>query len=158
MEMESRERDVQFMRVALGLAEDAFRMDEVPVGALIILNGDIVSSSRNRRERETDPTGHAEVIAIREAAGKLRNWRLLDTTLYVTKEPCIMCCGAILSARIPRVVYGCRDAKGGGAESLYRLLQDARLNHRTEVVGGILAEEAAHLLRTFFSERRGAGM
>lgn len=146
------------MRIALGLAEDAFNMAEVPVGAVIVRRGQIVSSSQNRRERDMDPTGHAEVVAIREAARILQNWRLIDTTLYVTKEPCIMCCGAILNARIPRIVYGCRDAKGGGAESLFSLLADARLNHRAEVLGGVCEEEAAGLLKAFFSGKRGARM
>lgn len=154
IEIEDHERDLHYMRIALGLAEDASKMDEVPVGAVIVLHGHIVSSSRNMREQQTDPTGHAEIIAIREAACILKNWRLLDSTLYVTKEPCIMCCGAIINARIPRVVYGCQDAKGGAADSLFKLLADARLNHTAEVVGGVLGEESAILLRRFFEGKR----
>ncbi len=143
-----------YMRRALTLAAKASENDEVPVGAVIVSQGEVISEAWNARERSFDSTGHAEVIAIRNACAKIMNWRLSDVTLYVTKEPCIMCCGAILNSRIKKVVYGCRDEKGGGAESLYHLLSDQRLNHRVEVVSGICEEESAELLKRFFREKR----
>lgn len=116
----------------------------------------IVGEGWNRRESEVDPTAHAEVIAIREAARTLGSWRLTDCTLYVTLEPCIQCCGAILLARVPRVVYGAEDPKAGAVRSLFRLLEDERLNHRCEVTGGVLAEECGAILSSFFEGLRGA--
>lgn len=154
MNSNQKEEDLRYMRIALALAEEAFRIQEVPVGALIVRNGEILSRAYNKKEQTFDPLGHAEILAIRDAAECLQNWRLIDSVLYVTKEPCIMCCGAILHARIKRVVYGCRDEKGGAAETLYQLLNDPRLNHRVEVVSGVCEDECAELLRRFFSHKR----
>lgn len=146
--------DVKYMQLALSLAEEALLLDEVPVGAVIVSSGEIISRGFNQKESLNDPVAHAEIIAIREAAQRIRNWRLTGATLYVTKEPCIMCCGAIVHARIKRVVYGCRDEKGGGAETLYTLLNDPRLNHRVEVTGGVCERECAEILRSFFQRKR----
>ncbi len=150
--------DREYMEMALEEAEKAYEEDEVPVGALVVREDVILSRAHNLRESLHDPTAHAEVLAIREAAGVLKSWRLEGATLYVTKEPCPMCAGAILNARIRRVVYGCGDDKGGAVESLYRILSDGRLNHQAEVVSGLLSEESAELLRRFFrGKRRGSG-
>jgi tRNA(adenine34) deaminase len=146
--------DKGFMLYALELAKKAYELDEVPVGALVVKDGEIISEGWNVRENTFDPTAHAEVIAIKSAADKLRNWRLQDAILYVTKEPCIMCCGAIINARIKKVVYGCNDEKGGGAQSLYSLLNDPRINHRAEVVSGVCEAECTELLKRFFREKR----
>lgn len=148
--------DRTFMRQALAEAERAADEGEVPVGALLVRDGQIVARGRNARERTGDPTAHAEMIAIRAAAGPASPtcWRLEDATLYVTLEPCAMCMGAALQARIPRVVYGCADPKAGAAETLYRLGEDVRLNHRIQVTGGVLADDAANLLRSFFARLR----
>lgn len=139
---------------ALKLAQKAYDLDEVPVGAIIVKDDIVISEGWNIRENSFDPTAHAEIIAIRKASDKLKNWRLQDTVLYVTKEPCIMCCGAIIHARIKKVVYGCDDEKGGGAVSLYNLLNDQRLNHRTEIVSGICEKESADMLKRFFRDKR----
>jgi tRNA(adenine34) deaminase len=146
--------DVHWMSRALDLARSAPRRGEVPVGALIVREGHELAGAHNRTVTDADPTAHAEVVAIREAAAALGDWRLIGCTLYVTLEPCAMCCGAILLGRVPRVVYGARDPKAGMVDSLGDLLRDARLNHRCEVKGGVLAEESAELLRAFFRERR----
>ncbi|MCL5061922.1 MAG: tRNA adenosine(34) deaminase TadA [Nitrospiraceae bacterium] len=146
--------DIDFMRSALKEAEDAFNEDEVPVGAVVVINNEFVASAHNKRESCFDPTAHAEIIALREAARKIENWRLSDATLYVTKEPCIMCAGAMVNARLGRLVYGCGDTKGGAVRSLYQLLSDKRLNHQVEVVSGVLEEECAALLKRFFQSRR----
>ena len=142
------------MRVALEEAKKAFDEDEVPVGAVIVKDGEIIARAHNRRESTLDPTAHAEILAIREASKRLKNWRLTDTTLYVTKEPCPMCAAAIVHARIKRVVYGCKDEKGGGVDSLYSILTDPRLNHQAEVVSGVMSEECAELLVNFFRQKR----
>ncbi len=142
------------MRMALEEARKASGMDEVPVGALVVKDDTVLARAHNLREALQDPTAHAEILAIREAAARLGSWRLEGATIYVTKEPCIMCAGAILNARVERAVYGCRDEKGGAVESLYRVLSDERLNHRVEVVTGVLAEESAELLREFFRRKR----
>ena len=142
------------MARALELARDAAAAGEVPVGALIVREGQVVGEGHNRTVIDADPTTHAEVVAIRRAAGTLGDWRLLDCTLYVTLEPCAMCAGAIVLARIPRVVFGALDPKAGMVQSLGSLLQDRRLNHRCEVTGGVLAAESGELLRSFFRERR----
>jgi tRNA(adenine34) deaminase len=146
--------DEMFMNEALRLAEEAASRREVPVGAVIVLNGQIIGRGANCREGSNDPTTHAEISAIREAANHMGDWRLEKSSIYVTLEPCPMCAGAIVNARIPRVVYGCADPKAGAVRSLYQLLEDPRLNHRSEVIPGILADRAAKLLRTFFAELR----
>jgi len=146
--------DVEWMSRALALAREAALAGEVPVGAVLVRGDDVLAESHNLTVTEADPTTHAEVVAIRRAAAAVGDWRLLDTTLYVTLEPCAMCAGAIVLARIPRVVFGARDPKAGMVGSLGNLLQDSRLNHRCEVTEGVLAEEAGTLLRDFFRERR----
>ncbi|MGC8795793.1 MULTISPECIES: tRNA adenosine(34) deaminase TadA [Thermodesulfovibrio] len=142
------------MKEALKEAEKAYALGEVPVGAVIVLNGEIVARAHNIKETTHDPTAHAEMLAIKQAANVFGAWRLTEATLYVTKEPCIMCSGAIVHARIKRVVYGCSDPKGGGAVSLYRILQDPRLNHQVEITSGILEEECRAVLQRFFKELR----
>jgi tRNA(adenine34) deaminase len=148
------EKDTLFMRLALEEAEAAFHADEVPVGAVIVQDDAIIARTHNRRESSNDPTGHAELLALRISAWKLQNWRLSEATLYVTKEPCIMCAGVMINARLGRLVYGCRDMKGGAVDSLYAILSDKRLNHQVEVVSGVLEEECADILKRFFRERR----
>ena len=146
--------DEQYMHQALLLAETAYQKGEVPVGALLVGEMGIISFAHNRREELHDATAHAELLVLREAGAKLRTWRLLDTTLYVTLEPCPMCAGALVLARVSRLVFGTRDPKGGAAGSLFNIAADPRLNHRLEVHEGVLAEECAALLKKFFSERR----
>ncbi len=146
--------DIDFMRIALMEAESALYEGEVPVGAVLVIDGSIISKSHNKRESSFDPTSHAEILVIREAASILTNWRLNQATLYVTKEPCIMCAGTMINARIGRLVFGCRDSKGGAVSSLYQILSDARLNHQVEVVSGILEVESRDLLKKFFSDLR----
>ena len=140
-------RDEYFMRLALREAERALEHDDVPVGAVVVHGGEVIGAGHNERELRQDPTAHAETIAIREAARALGSWRLLDTVLYVTLEPCAMCAGAIVLGRIPRVVYGTTDPKAGAAGSVLDVLSEPRLNHRPEVAGGLLAAECAELLR-----------
>jgi tRNA(adenine34) deaminase len=142
------------MRLALAEAERALDHDDVPVGAVLVRGDEVVAAGRNERERRGDPTAHAEVLALREAAAALGSWRLLDTTLYVTLEPCAMCAGAIVLARVPRVVYGTPDPKAGAAGSVLDVLAEPRLNHRPQVTAGVLAPECADLLRAFFARRR----
>jgi tRNA(adenine34) deaminase len=146
--------DIDFMRLALKEAEKAFNEDEVPVGAVLVIKGEIIARAHNKRESVFDPTAHAEVIVMREAAQKIKNWRLIDATIYVTKEPCIMCAGAMVNARLGRLVYVCGYIKAGAVQSLYQLLSDKRLNHQVEVVSGMLEEECAALLKKFFKGRR----
>lgn len=138
------------MQFALAEARAAEAIGEVPIGAVLVQGGEIIGRGYNRRETSNDPTAHAEMLAIREAAARLDSWRLLETTLYVTLEPCPMCMGAIILARIPRVVYGCRDPKAGAAGSLYDLSCDERMNHRVEVSEGVLQQECSALLSNFF--------
>jgi tRNA(adenine34) deaminase len=147
-------RDEWFMRLALREAERAPDHDDVPIGAVVVHGGEVIGAGHNERELREDPTAHAEVLALREAAGHLGSWRVLDSVLYVTLEPCAMCAGAIVLARVPRVVYGTVDPKAGAAGSIMNLLDHPRLNHRPEVAGGLLAEEAAELLVEFFRPRR----
>jgi tRNA(adenine34) deaminase len=147
-------RDEYFMRLAIREAERALAHDDVPVGAVVIYGGELIGAGHNERELRQDPTAHAETIAIREAARALGSWRLLDTVLYVTLEPCAMCAGAIVLARIPRVVYGTTDPKAGAAGSVLDVLAEPRLNHRPDVAGGLLAAESAELLQAFFRSRR----
>jgi tRNA(adenine34) deaminase len=147
-------RDEYFMRLALREAERALEHDDVPIGAVIVHNGEVIAATRNERELRRDPTAHAEVLALREASARLDSWRVLDTVLYVTLEPCAMCAGAIVLGRVPRVVYAADDPKAGAAGSVFDILAEPRLNHRPSVAGGLLAEEAAALLRAFFASRR----
>jgi tRNA(adenine34) deaminase len=147
-------RDEYFMRLALREAERALEHDDVPVGCVIAREGELVGSAPNERELRGDPTAHAEILALREAAAATGGWRLGDAVLYVTLEPCAMCAGAIVLARVPRVVYGATDPKAGAAGSVLDVLAEPQLNHRPEVAGGLLAEESAELLRAFFAERR----
>ena len=140
------------MEQALKEAKEAFEEGEVPIGAVLVRGGEVVSKAHNAREASGDPTAHAEIIALRNGASS--GWRLTDATLYVTKEPCVMCAGAMVNARLGRLVYGCRDIKGGAAESLYKILSDERLNHRVEVSSGVLEDECSELLRKFFKGRR----
>jgi tRNA(adenine34) deaminase len=146
--------DRRWMSRALELARAAAVAQEVPVGAVIVREGQVVGEGHNRTKTDADPTTHAEVVAIRAAAASMGDWRLLDTTLYVTLEPCAMCAGAIVLARIPRVVFAAHDAKAGMVGSLGNLLQDPRLNHRCDVSNGLMAEESSDLLKSFFRERR----
>jgi tRNA(adenine34) deaminase len=142
------------MRAALREAEEAARKDEVPVGAVVVHGGRIIGRGHNQREMLKDPTAHAEMIAITQAAAALEGWRLEGATLYVTLEPCLMCAGAIVNARIARVVFGALDPKAGACGSLYQVGLDPRLNHRFEVTGGVLAAECAALLQEFFGRKR----
>lgn len=145
------------MREAVAEARRAANEGEVPIGAVIVCRGEIVAREHNRKEQLRDPTAHAEILAIRAAAPLFASWRLENCSLFVTLEPCPMCCGAILQARIDRVVYGCRDPKAGAAETLFHLLSDPRLNHRCEQLGGLLEEECKTLLTDFFRQQRAAG-
>lgn len=147
-------RDEYFMRLALREAERALEHDDVPVGCVVAAAGEVVAAAPNERELRGDPTAHAEVLALREAAAKLGGWRLDGAVVYVTLEPCAMCAGAIVLARVPRVVWGAPDPKAGAAGSVLDVLAEPRLNHRPEVAGGLLAEESAALLRAFFGSRR----
>ncbi len=148
-------RDLAAMHRAFALAAEAARDGDVPVGAVILdADGSIVGEGRNLRERTNDPTAHAEVVALREAASRIGSWHLADCTLVVTLEPCVMCAGAILQARVARVVFGSWDAKAGAAGSMYDVLRDRRLPHRVEVVGGVEERTAAAQLQAFFEDRR----
>ena len=147
-------RDEYFMRLALREAEAALAHDDVPIGAVVVHDGEVIGAGHNERELRQDPTAHAEVLALREAAAALGSWRVLDATLYVTLEPCAMCAGAIVLARVPRVVYGTIDPKAGAAGSVLDILAEPRLNHRPVVAGGLLAAECALLLTDFFGSRR----
>ena len=142
------------MRRALKLAQQAGEKGEVPVGALLVSGDTLVAEAHNLREMCGSPVAHAEMLVIQAASEKIGDWRFIDTTLYVTLEPCPMCAGAIVLARIPKVVYAATDPKSGAAGTLYNILQDERLNHWVEVVSGVLAEESSTLLKSFFQERR----
>jgi tRNA(adenine34) deaminase len=146
--------DAGFMLKALGEAKRAGLEEEIPVGALVVWNGAVIAAGRNQREALQDPTAHAEMLVLRQAARVLNSWRLDECTLYVTLEPCIMCVGAILQARIARLVFGCLDPKAGAVASLYQMCNDARLNHRVEVSSGILQGECSEILANFFAELR----
>ena len=147
----------RWMRQALQRAERAYQEQEVPVGAVIVHQDRIIGEGYNQRETLHDPTAHAEMIAITQAAQSLGSWRLLDCTLYVTLEPCPMCAGAIVQARLPVVIYGTADPKAGACHSLFQITSDARLNHRAAVLGGVLQQECAELLKQFFAEQRAQG-
>jgi tRNA(adenine34) deaminase len=142
------------MRLALREAERALEHGDVPIGCVVIHDGEVIASAPNERELRGDPTAHAEILAVREASERLGGWRLLDTVLYVTLEPCAMCAGAIVLGRVPRVIYGATDPKAGAAGSVFDILDEPRLNHRPELAGGLLAEDSTALLREFFSSRR----
>ena len=146
--------DERFMRLAIAEAERALGHDDVPVGAVLVHDGEVIGAGHNERELRQDPSAHAEMIALRAGAQALGSWRLLDTVLYVTLEPCAMCAGAIVLGRVPRVVYGTADPKAGAAGSVLDILAEPRLNHRPAVTGGILAADCAGLLRAFFAARR----
>jgi tRNA(adenine34) deaminase len=146
--------DERFMREALAFAKIAFSEREVPVGAVVVREGRMIGRGRNRREALSDPTHHAEIEALREAAEALKTWRLEGATLYATVEPCPMCAGAAVNARIARIVFGCPDPKAGYCGTLGNIPQDPRLNHRCSVEGGVLASESAELLKMFFQARR----
>jgi tRNA(adenine34) deaminase len=148
--------DHALMREALRLANKAAAAEEVPIGALVAKNGRIIGHGYNQVEMLKDPTAHAEILAITQAAAALHDWRLTDCDLFVTKEPCPMCAGAAVHARLRRVVFGCADPRGGGAGSLVNLLQNPKLNHQCDISSGVLAEECAHLLQDFFQKRRSA--
>jgi tRNA(adenine34) deaminase len=148
------EMDKEFMAAAIAEAEKALAHDDVPVGAVVVHQGEVVGAAHNERERRQDPTAHAETLALQAAARRRGSWRLLDCVLYVTLEPCAMCAGAIVLGRIPRVVYGTTDPKAGAAGSVLDVLGEPRLNHRPEVAGGLLAAECAELLQAFFRSRR----
>ncbi len=146
-----------FMKLALEEAAEAFREEEVPIGAVIVHEGRVIARAHNQREALHDPTAHAEMIAITQAAEALQSWRLEDCTLYVTLEPCPMCAGAILQARIPTVVYGATDPKAGAVHTLFNLLDDSRLNHRCLIVSGVLADPCGAILTEFFQQQRKLG-
>jgi tRNA(adenine34) deaminase len=146
--------DEHFMRLAIREAERALEHDDVPVGAVVVAAGEVVASAHNERELRQDPSAHAELLAIRETARVLGTWRLLDCVLYVTLEPCAMCAGAIVLARLPRVIYSASDPKAGAAGSVLDVLGEPRLNHRPEVAAGLFADESGALLREFFAPRR----
>ena len=148
--------DDDLMREAIALARHAASIGEVPIGAVVVddTTGEVIGRGYNRRQTDHDPTAHAEVLALREAASRRGHWRLTGCSLLVTLEPCPMCAGAAVNARVRRVVYGCTDPKAGAAETLYRICDDPRLNHRAEVVSGVLAEECAALLQEFFKAQR----
>jgi tRNA(adenine34) deaminase len=154
MMSEIENKDTYFMRLALQEALLAAERGEVPVGAVLVRDDEVIEKGHNMREAAKDPTAHAEMLVLRAGAGDSDSWRLLRTTLYVTKEPCIMCAGAILNARVQRLVYGCRDPKAGGVDSLFALLSDRRLNHRVQVMSGVIEDECAAVLRQFFRVRR----
>ena len=147
-------RELGFMRRALAAAAEAGGRGEVPVGAVVVVGDTIVAVAHNERETASDPTAHAEILALRRAAAALGSWRLCDADLFVTMEPCPMCAGALVNARIRRLYFGCDDPKAGAVRTLYNLVDDPRLNHRVEVVPGVLAAEGAALLRAFFSRLR----
>ena len=147
-------RDEYFMRLALREAEAALAHDDVPIGAVVVRDGELVGAGHNERELRQDPTAHAEVLALREAATALGSWRVLDSVLYVTLEPCAMCAGAVVLGRVPRVVYGTPDPKAGAAGSVLDVLAEPRFNHRPRVEGGVLRDACAALLVDFFAARR----
>jgi tRNA(adenine34) deaminase len=148
------QRDEHFMRLALREAERALEHDDVPIGAVIVHGDEVLAAGHNERERLQDPTAHAEMIALREAARALGSWRVLDSVIYVTLEPCAMCAGAIVLARVARVVFGASDPKAGACGSVLDVIGEPRLNHRPILAGGLLAGECAELLSAFFASRR----
>jgi tRNA(adenine34) deaminase len=154
MMLQPNDLDRQFMQEAISLARQAPLIGEVPIAALLVRNGIVIARAHNRRETDQDPTAHAELLTIREAAAQIHSWRLTDSTLYVTLEPCCMCIGAIVLARIPRLVFGALDPKAGACGSIMNIPPEPRLNHRVEVLGGVCAEDSQVLLQTFFRTLR----
>jgi tRNA(adenine34) deaminase len=148
------EQDARFMQMAIEEARQAAAAGEVPVGAVVVLNGEVIGAGGNRSIRDHDPTAHAEIVALRKATARIRNYRIPAATLYVTVEPCAMCAGALVLARIARLVYGCDDPKAGAVRSLYQIADDARLNHRVDVTSRVMANECAALLQDFFQSKR----
>ncbi len=148
------DNDILWMEKALALAQEASEKGEVPVGAVLVKDNTCIAAAHNLREQSGNPIAHAEMLVVQEASQKLGNWRLTGTTLYVTLEPCPMCAGAIVLARIPKVVYAAADPKAGAAGTLYNIVQDERLNHQVELVSGVCAEESSALLKSFFKNRR----
>jgi tRNA(adenine34) deaminase len=146
-----------FLQLALQEAEQAYRENEVPVGCVIVHDSQVIASAHNQREQLHDPTAHAEMIAITQAAEALQDWRLQECLLYVTLEPCCMCAGAILQARVPQVIYGATDPKAGAVQSMFQLLNDVRLNHHCEILGGVLAGPCGEILTRFFQQQRRLG-
>jgi tRNA(adenine34) deaminase len=148
------ETDRQWMRQALAQARQAIKLDEVPVGAVAVYQGQVIGTGFNRKESDLDPTAHAEMLALRQAAAHLQNWRLIDVTLYCTLEPCPMCAGAMIQGRLKRLVYGAPDTRHGADGAIVQVLREPAFNHRVEVVTGVLADEAAALLQQFFQKVR----
>ena len=148
------DKDKSFMQRAISLAGEAAERGEVPVGAVLVYGEEVIAENFNRREEFNDATAHAEILVLREAGKKLNTWRLLDTTMYITLEPCSMCAGALVQARVSRLVFGARDPKAGAVVSLYNIPTDSRLNHRLEIEEGVLGEECSELLKDFFHKRR----
>jgi len=151
---QARDDDAYYMRLALREAQRALAHEDVPIGAVLVRAGEVIAAAHNERELRADPTAHAEILALREASRELGSWRVLDCTLYVTLEPCAMCAGAIVLARVPRVVFGATDPKAGACGSVLDVLGEPRLNHRPEVLAGVLAPESGQLLSAFFASRR----
>jgi tRNA(adenine34) deaminase len=154
MNFTARKADEDFMHLALAEAEKAAAIGETPVGAVLVINGEVIAAAHNMRETWQDPTAHAELLAVREASAQLGRWRLHDATLYVTLEPCLMCSGALVLARIGRLVYGCRDPKAGALGSVYDVVRDGRLNHTYRITPGILEAECRDVLQVFFGKLR----
>lgn len=152
--IDAQRNDLYWMNYALKGAAKAASQDEVPVGAVLVADGAIIAQAYNKREQWHTPLGHAEMICLHQASQKLKSWRLSQATLYVTLEPCVMCAGALVQSRVSRLVFGAYDPKGGAAHSLYQICHDPRLNHRLEVIGGVLEKECAHLLQDFFKKKR----
>jgi tRNA(adenine34) deaminase len=147
-------RDEKFIKIALAEAESALEEDEVPVGAVVTVGGEILSKAHNKSISMNDPSAHAEILAIRKAADRVKNYRLAGMTIYVTLEPCVMCAGAIIQARISRLVFGAHDPKSGGVVSLYNILDDGKLNHSVEITGSVLENECSEILSRFFRKKR----
>ncbi|MDA8168782.1 MAG: tRNA adenosine(34) deaminase TadA [Nitrospiraceae bacterium] len=152
--MDQTDKNIRFMKAAIDEAAKAVPEGDVPVGAVLVVDGEILAAAHNRKESSNDPTAHAEVLALREGAMKLGRWRLSDAILYVTKEPCPMCAGAMVNARLGALVYGCADKKGGAAGSLFDIPSDGRLNHQVHIESGVLEDECRGLLKGFFFARR----
>jgi len=151
------EQDEQYMRQAIEAAKIAQENGDVPIGAVVVYENQVIGRAYNQREQLKDPTAHAEIIALTQAAAFIESWRLHGCTIYVTLEPCAMCAGALVLGRLDRLVYGCNDPKAGACGSLYNIVQDERLNHRLEITSGVIADECAKLLQDFFQRRRFEG-